>query len=159
MILLGVHHYLTQCMWLEKLNCPPVTGVGLSWSKLWYCNLNPLDGNWFRNLGFNQSGYDISLSTRLFWVGPIRLKEKPFNTSLQRSFLLSPIDDEESRLPVVFTANSFSCRKPALALDQQCGSQSEETEGTYVLADIAEALNQPTVILNFPFCDIILFLI
>lgn len=45
-----------------------------------------------------------------------------------------------------------------MVLDQQCGPQSEETEGTHVPADIAEVLNQPIVVLNFPLCNIILFL-
>lgn len=45
-----------------------------------------------------------------------------------------------------------------MVLDQQCGSQSEETEGTHVPADISEVLNQPTVVLNFLLCNIILFL-
>lgn len=73
-VLLGVHLYLTQYVWLGKVNSSPVTGVGLRESKWWYCTPNLLDNNWFRNPGFNQSAYDIPLLIHLSWSNQVKGK-------------------------------------------------------------------------------------
>lgn len=97
-VLFGVHLYLMQPVWLEKLNSPLVTGVGLSWNKWWYCIPTPMTA-----IGSETQALINQHMTLLYSL--ICFEMVPWGSRLQRHFLLlCPIGGRESRLPVLFTA-------------------------------------------------------